>query len=256
MVAALNHRDQTGYIRSLDLSSDLNHVADLVESCFPIHSDPDGQTYIREMRKAARDYRLLGWISQVDNVNTRKPAGFVWVKNGQIIGNMSLIPFTHLGKKIHLIANVAVHPNHRRQGIARALTIHALKHLGRMGDSEVWLQVRHNNPSAIHLYQSVGFEEGAVRTTWRVRPCKFQSKKASSFQTSKLTHREKSHWDNQKHWLAITYPQEIRWNLPLNFKRLQPGVFQMMSNILDGVLLRNWRIEEQGRLKGLITWQN
>ena len=198
MVAVMNSKDHTGQIRSLDLSADLNRVADLVETCFPINRDPDGQTYIREMRRAARDYHLLGWLSQMDTVGTKKPAGFVWVEDEKIVGNLSLIPYKMNGRSIHLLANVAVHPQHRRKGIARALTIRALDHLRRYGESEVWLQVRHDNAAAIDLYRSVGFSDQAFRTTWRIRPIDVHQFNETELHGCILRHRENDDWEKQK----------------------------------------------------------
>ncbi|MEA3326114.1 MAG: N-acetyltransferase [Chloroflexota bacterium] len=255
MVAVLNPRDPTGHIRPLDLSADLNRVADLVEICFPIHRDPDGQTYVREMRKAARDYNLMGWLSQLDDIGKKKPAGFVWDDDGHVIGNLSLIPFQNAKKRIDLLANVAVHPQHRRKGIARALTIHALKHLRRYGESDVWLQVRHDNSSALNLYRSLGFSDRAVRTNWRIKPFEFRQISYSESHPCKLRHRLKEDWNKQQGWLNRTYPQEIRWNLPINFHRLAPGLLQSVSNFLDSVFLRQWGIEVDGETLGWITWQ-
>lgn len=58
-----------------------------------------------------------------------KNSGFVWEENGQIIGNLSLIPSTKGGRRVVVIANVAVHPDHRRRGIAHELTQRALQTL-------------------------------------------------------------------------------------------------------------------------------
>ena len=255
MAAVLNPRDSIGHIRPLDLSADLNQVADLVEACFPIHRDPDGQTYIREMRKAARDYRRLGWLSQLDDMGTRKPAGFVWDEGGRIIGNLSMIPFQKRGKRIHLLANVAVDPQYRRKGIARALTVRALEHLSRLGVSEVGLQVRYDNSSAIDLYHSVGFSDQAVRTTWRIKPFEFHQWNDLKSQHIKLRYRLKEDWERQQDWINLTYPHEIRWNLPVDFNRLKPGLFQPLCNFLDGAYIRQWGIEFDGKTMGWITWQ-
>jgi len=255
MTAVLDSRDPTGHIRPLDLSADLNKVADLVESCFPIHRDPDGQTYVREMRKAARDYNLLGWLSGLDDIGRKNPAGFVWVHDEHIIGNLSMIPFIKAGKSIYLLANVAVHPQHRRKGIARALTIRALDHLRRYGELDVWLQVRHDNPPAIDLYRSLGFSDQAIRTTWRIRPFEFKHIIDAGSHQINLRHRQEGDWKKQQCWLDRTYPREIRWNLPLDFRRLKPGLFQSVANLMDGVYLRQWGIEVDGKTLGWITWQ-
>ena len=242
-------------IRPLNLSTDLNRVADLVETCFPIQHDPDGQTYIREMRKAAREYKYLGWLPQVDEIRKNGPAGFVWAEGDQVIGNLSIIPFRSGGKKYFLLANVAVHPKHRRKGIARALTIRTLAHLRKHEKGEVWLQVRHDNQPAVELYRSAGFIEQFTRTTWRIRPKQLKDASVNpSFQMT-LKRAHEGDWEKQQHYLALAYPREMRWNLTINFNRFKPGLSQWITNFLDGVILRRWGIEDQGRVFGWIVWQ-
>jgi len=247
--------ENTDKIRRLDLASDLDQVADLIEMCFPISRDPDGQTYIREMRKAARDMRLLGWLSNLSELGSTKSAGFVWQDAGKLLGNLSLIPFQKDGRRIHLIANVAVHPDYRRLGIAKALTQRALSYLRKRGDQEAWLQVRVDNPGAIALYQSAGFKKKAVRTTWRIRPMDL-ARDPEKF-TKYLRERKRSQQDWRQHqaWLAEAYPFELRWNLPVDFNRFSPGLMQCIINFLDGVRLKHWAIVDQDELQGVITWQ-
>jgi len=255
MVQERSSTSSDNHIRPVNLSTDLNKVADLVETCFPIQNDPDGKTYIREMRQAARDYRHLGWLSQIDQVSRRKAAGFVWANGDQIVGNLSLIPFKSGGNNIYLLANVAVHPAHRRKGIAKSLTVHALKHLRKHGGKEVWLQVRHDNQPAIELYRSVGFIDRVTRTTWRIQPDQFKGLENSTSQKNFLRWSLTKDREKQQHYLARAYPKEMRWNLPINFRRFQPGVLQGLINFLDGVILKRWGIEDQGRVSGWITWQ-
>ncbi len=77
------------HIRRINLASDLDKVADLIEMCFPIQHDPDGQTYIREMRKSAQEMQILRWISAFDDTVNAKVAGFVWEQDGELVGNLS-----------------------------------------------------------------------------------------------------------------------------------------------------------------------
>lgn len=242
-------------IRRIDLSKDLIQVADLIELCFPIHKDPDGQIYIQEMRKAARDMQYLGWLNRIAAIGTTKAAGFVWEEDGKIIGNLSLIPFRDKGKSIHLIANVAVHPTHRRRGIGRALTKHALGTLRRYGEKEAWLQVREDNNSAVELYHSVGFEDQVIRSTWRIRPSDLISIKPLQTFTLHQKKRRLEDWVNQKKWLDATYPNLIRWNLPLNFESLAPGIPQYLINMMDGVRLRQWSFLGDDICQGVISLQ-
>jgi ribosomal protein S18 acetylase RimI-like enzyme len=243
------------HIRAIDLARDLDPVADLIELCFPIHQDPDGQTYIQEMRKAAREMRLIGWLAGLSEQYLGQSTGFVWVENGQIVGNLSLIPLNKNGRRIYLIANVAVHPEHRRRGIARRLTQKALSFLARQNESQVWLQVRDDNPAAIGLYTSLGFSEQASRTTWRIRPRDFNPAGVPTGAALSVRRWARCDWSLHQTWLEEAYPHNIQWNLPVHFQRFSPGIFQAVSNYLDGTKLKSWTVFAGNACQGVITWQ-
>lgn len=243
------------HIRKLDLTRDLNKVADLIEMCFPIASDPDGQEYVNAMRKSAREMRLARWLSQIAELGNLQASGFVWEDHEQIIGNLSLIPYRPAGSRFTMIANVAVHPDHRRQGIGKSLTVRALNYLRRQNVGHVWLQVRDDNPAAIHLYRTLGFKDRAVRTTWRIRPKEITPQKDWMDGQLTFTRRKRAHWSQQKTWLEALYPKGIRWNFPVNFSRFSPGFLQYVFNRLEGVFLRHWALGYKDELQGVITWQ-
>jgi len=245
----------SNHIRKLDISKDLDIVADLIELCFPIHLDRDGQDYIREMRKAARDMQLAGWLSTLVEMGSSKVSGFVWEENGRIIGNLSLIPFNSTGASFHMVANVAVHPDFRRRGIARALTDRALSYLRKIKETYVWLQVQDDNPAAHMLYRSVGFVDQVTRTTWRIRPFEMTIVDNEVNQNLMVRRRRKQDWAEQKKWLTKSYPAVMRWNLPVDFGRFEPDIFQRLVNFMNGTFHRHWAFESGGRLRGLITWQ-
>ena len=253
--AALSTTSKFDHIRRLDLSRDLDQVADLIEICFPIHKDQDGQTYVKEMRKAARDMRMMGWLTNLAEMGSQRASGFVWEQDGNIIGNLSLVPFQKDGRRIHLIANVAVHPDYRRQGIGRALTVHAISFLQRRGDKQTWLQVRDDNPGAIDLYRSVGFVDRFAPTTWRISPFEFTALPTPRFPELVIRRRKPADWKDQQQWLDFTYPHELRWNLPVDFRRFAPGFLQGLENFLDGVSLRHWTVVSEDKNLGTITWQ-
>jgi ribosomal protein S18 acetylase RimI-like enzyme len=253
--ASLYSHKKPDHVRILDISRDLDQVANLIEMCFPIHLDQDGQTYIREMRKTAREFRLMGWLSTLSAMGSEQAPGFVYEESGQIIGNLSLIPFQQRERRFHMIANVAVHPDHRRRGIARALTKRALAYIRRTSEPWVWLQVRDDNPAAINLYHSVGFIEQVVRTNWRIRPVELQTGQVRAELKYCLRRRRRADWERQQQWLADAYPSSIRWNLPVDFHRFSPGPLQVISNFLDGNRFKHWSVESAGDCRGTITWQ-
>ena len=64
--------------------------------------------------------------------------------------------------ELHLL-DMASHPEHRRQGHARALLSALLSHARREHMRLVLLEVRQSNEAAIRLYRSAGFETTGVR---------------------------------------------------------------------------------------------
>ena len=61
------------------------------------------------------------------------------------------------------VLQVAVLPEHRRKGIGKLLTAHALQQAKEREAEVVFLEVRVSNASARGLYESLGFKEIAVR---------------------------------------------------------------------------------------------
>ena len=61
------------------------------------------------------------------------------------------------------ITNIAVHPDHRRQGTGRLIMKTLIEEAVRLGMTRMTLEVRVSNKAAINLYQSLGFEKGGLR---------------------------------------------------------------------------------------------
>jgi ribosomal-protein-alanine N-acetyltransferase len=61
-------------------------------------------------------------------------------------------------EEMHIL-NLAVHPAHRREGIARRLLSEGLAQARALGAELAWLEVRPSNAPALSLYESFGFKE-------------------------------------------------------------------------------------------------
>ncbi len=240
------------HLRPLDLRRDLGPVADLIEICFADHMDADGKEYLRQMRRAARDSSFLHWALGAAETVSMPLSGYVWEESGQVVGNLSLVPLIKQHHAIYLIANVAVHPDYRRRGIARALTQRALDHAQGHGAASAWLQVREDNPSAYELYRSLGFVDRARRTSWLSQGLIPQT---SWLPGLAISPRRSADWPRQRAWLRQAYPPEVTWNLPLSFNRYRSGVLFDMLRFISATDIRHWSVRLDGELAGVLTWE-
>lgn len=120
--------------------NDIRDIAELEGLCF---STPWSEEAIKE---------------SLNGINT-----FTGVKvNGKLAGYLS---FYQIAGECY-INNIAVNPNYRRQGVAKALLCE-LMHLCVSGEYEfVSLEVRSSNSAAINLYSAFGFKEEGRRKNY------------------------------------------------------------------------------------------
>ncbi len=254
VIAETASYSSSSHIRPLDIQRDLLAVADLIELCFASTMDPDGEQYLHQMRRAARDVNFLRWAPAATERASMPLSGYIWEEDGRLVGNLSLIPLTKQGKRVYFIANVAVHPEYRRRGIARALTEASLDYIRNRHVTHAWLQVRTDNPNAHNLYLSEGFIERARRSTWQAVPGK-QKIQPDSPSGIVISRRYSFDWELQKYWLSQNYPPEIAWNLPFNANGFKPSLISEFFRFITGETARHWSARRNGRLVGTLTYE-
>lgn len=245
-------KTQPPQLRPFDSRRDLDAVADLIEFSFSATLDPDGRRYLRQMRSLANRKGLYRWSSMASSSNVLPIAGYVWEEAGKVVGNLSLVPFFHQGRRIDLVANVAVYPEFRRRGIARALTTKALEKSRGRHASATWLQVRHDNQAAIDLYTSLGFNVRACRTTWVATP---ESLQGDADPRKRVVLRRARHWTRHKVWLDQNYPPSLRWYFPLRMSAMKPGLWAVLNFLFNEIEIHHWAIEQERELLGVLSWQ-
>ena len=242
-----------GHLRKLDMRRDLHKVADLVELCFSDTLDPEGKQYLKEMRKAAQNASMLGWASSMIDQAPMPPSGYVWEEDGQLVGNLSLIPINIKGKRGYMIANVATHPDYRGRGIARSLTLTALDHARYHKAVGIMLQVRDDNPSAIHIYITSGFKECFRRTSWYSGPSFDDHTPALGIEVGK---RRSDHWVKHRDWLLRIYPPELEWNIPFDWNLFRKDIISRIYRFFTLEYPTHWSVERNEVLKGVLTWKH
>ncbi len=153
-------------LRSVNPRRDMGQVADLIEIAFAGHMDASGRRMVREIRSLGR----MGWFGWLAGLlllpPAARPRGYVWWEDDRVVGNASLLPVRGYPDR-WVMANVAVHPDYRRRGIAREM-VQACERLAQQaGARTVVLQVESENQAALQLYRRQGFEMLSTRSTWR-----------------------------------------------------------------------------------------
>jgi ribosomal protein S18 acetylase RimI-like enzyme len=182
-------RDGVNGIRPLHPVRDLDGLAQLIEQAFGKELSEGGEQVLRELRLLARlgplSLLATGMGSEIDGLFN----GFVWEQEGRVVGNVTLSrPTGHPNR--WQISNVAVLESFRGRGIGRRLVEAAIDLILQRGGNTAYLFVRHDNPAAIHLYESLGFAE-VDRTT----DCKYVPDRPAEGDLSLRLLRRLQPWD-------------------------------------------------------------
>ncbi len=243
--------EQHPNLRPLSILRDLPAVADLIELCFSETMDSEGKRYVQDMRRAGSDNSFTKWATRAAETTSLPLTGYIWEEDGRIVGNASLVPFRHHKQRIYLIANVAVHPSHRRRGIARALTERAIQHAHEKKVKDIWLHVREDNPEAIHLYTRLGFIERGRRTSWQAVTDLYAQKLETDIA---VTNRHPHFWQTQLNWLSRLYPDLLGWHRDWNFNSLRPGLWNWLYLLFVDMNIRQWAAVRKDQLQATLSW--
>ncbi|MFO3797093.1 MAG: GNAT family N-acetyltransferase [Anaerolineales bacterium] len=177
------------------------------------------------------------------------PGGYIWEEGGKVVGNTSLIRLYHQGRAIMLIANVAVHPDFRRRGIARALMEQAIKSAKEQG-GEIWLQVRAENEGALTLYAQLGFTTQAQRTVWYATTTS-QIANASPFEIYPLP---RNLWQRVRQWLERLHPPHLGWYHRWDWEQARPGWEMTLWRWILGIQASQWISFDKGKPQAALIW--
>jgi len=131
-------------IREMTLR-DIHQVAEIEKMCF---NDPWSEKSI----STELDNKLSLWLVADENDTI---LGYV--------GSQTVLGWTDM-------MNIAVHPDHRRKGIAAQLVTHLEKALKARESTCLTLEVRKSNEPAKALYGKLGFQEVGVRPRYYHNP--------------------------------------------------------------------------------------
>jgi ribosomal protein S18 acetylase RimI-like enzyme len=228
-------------LQPVDLSQHLGGIADLIELCFGAELDAGGRGLIREMQFLSRTGPALRVLQGVMLGQQPWNLGFVWVEDGRVVGSVSTQP-SPARAATWLVANVAVHPEYRRHGIALALMRATLDLVRSQSGTEAILQVDDDNLAAVTLYRQLGFAQVTTRTNWvragYATPPAFQ---ASPFD---VRLRAPAEWADQLALAALVRPEGIDWAQPLKESDFKPSWRKTIEQFFSGRTDEHWVVTD------------
>jgi ribosomal protein S18 acetylase RimI-like enzyme len=230
-------------MRAVDPRRDLSGLADLIETAFADSLDSSGRRMVEEMRRFGR-FGWLGWLAgHLVLPPAAFPEGFVWVEDGRLVGNASLMRVEGASDR-WVLANVAVRPEHRRRGIARRLVAACIDLVDEKGAEELLLQVKADNQGAQELYRQFGFALSSTRATWRRsgRPSPDPGIEAVGARP-----RRPSEWMEHYELARRLAPEGLVWPHPLRASLFRSGSW------LGGEVWRHWVWPEHGPMQAWLS---
>ena len=248
--ASLLKRAPQNGLQPVDPVRHLRSLADLIELCFASDMDAGGLSVVCEMHFLSRLGPGLRVFTALGLTQPPWDLGFVWVEDGRVIGSVSTTRSTAY-PATWIIANVAVHPEHRRRGIAHALLQATLDLIRRRRGAEAILQVDDDNLGAIALYRQLGFEQVTTHTHW-TRPNRLP---APPHEPSPFDVRLRSplEWADQLALASHVRPAGLAWNQPLRPDLFQPILWKQIESLFTGQTEEHWVVRVNEKLVGSLS---
>lgn len=241
--------------RPINLRKDVQGVLALLNRVFRPALDAEGQRSLSNLSLSNQPWVVLRLRQLADDF----VPGFVWEEAGQIVGNVSLLTTNMDGR--YVVANVAVHPQHRRRGIARTLMELAIDKIEGRNGREIVLQVEERNTAAIGLYTQLSFDTVDSITSWYssysrmallpLSPGESGSNAAGSVFLRPIRRGE---WLTAWRLDRTSLHPDLNWPEPLSRDAYKMGIMRWLSNLLNGRRAETWVAwSQEDKMVGLGT---
>jgi GNAT superfamily N-acetyltransferase len=230
----------------------MRQVADLVGAVFADELDPNGRSMLQEMQSVGRFSTLLSGLMSASFLGDFV-SGFVWIEGERVLGNVTLQRVDAVGVRWR-ISNVAVVPEHRGRGIARALMLSSLAAIAQHGGAWAVLQVRVDNPPARRLYESLGFTAVCQEGIWRLP--KLPDRLAEPAADIPLVPLSPRAWRSRFELARAGQTPLAQWLAPIESDQYRVGLLRSWGEAIGNWTgldqVQRWGVQENGLLSGLV----
>ncbi len=231
--------------RPININKDIPQILRLLELCFGSAIHGDG----RNILTSDSMNQSPAFLWRMTPAAGKLAQGIVWEVNGRIVGNVTLLSTKVPGR--FLIVNVAVHPDFRRQQIAKNMMVAVTEQVKRLKGREILLQVVKTNTAANMLYQSLKYDQLGSITSWysnlsRIRRIGVES------DTPDIRELKSSEWRAAYTLDTSVLSPELSWPEPPDQNMYKTGVFDRVANFLNGRQIETWVTRNESKqLTGL-----
>jgi len=226
MVITVPASRPAGGLRKINPNSDIPQLVELLQLVFGNEFEGEGQQVFRSLGRPSNP----NFLWRFDPLMVKLAPGFIWEVNGRIVGNVTLV-YTR-SRYRYLAANVAVHPQYRRQGIARKLMQAVVNDVMGRGGKTIALQVVRGNQAAVDLYGSMNFISIGSMTTWQssVSSLRTAGNTSESLLHPLPTKRCREAYDLDREALD----PKLYWPEPLTMDTYHRGLLRRFSDFING----------------------
>ncbi len=245
VTASTQNQSQSG-VRPININRDIPRIMKLLETCFGHTMKPVDQRFLTN--SALLDSPAVFW--RLSPIASKLALGFVWEKNGRLVGNATVLTSKIKGR--YLVVNVAVAPDFRRRGIAQQLMMAVEKMVRERNGRYILLQVDKENEAAVGLYKALQYTQLGSVTSWyapvsRLRQISptFGGKTAPPIRELRY-----SEWQAAYQLDIAALTSDLNWPEPIDSDFYKKGVLRRMADFVNGRRIETWVTTNQGQLTG------
>ena len=224
-------------LRPVNLRTDLAPLADLIELVFADSMDQGGRAAVREMRYLSKVGVGISMLPGLNDLTHGINMGYVWIADGRLVGNVSIYPTHKPYRNTWIIANVGVHPDYQKRGIATQLMRASMDTVRARGGERAILQVDVENAAARRVYSRLGFVDERAWILWR-RSGSLRVPMPLVERGVYISHRRRGEWQAEYDLARQVRPAErggLGWQRPLDISLFRKP---FLRQLLDWMNMR------------------